>query len=122
MIGLRDIALDFSHGANRCAAFAPGQKAVLLTLKRSSAYTSHMNLSEYVAQQGMSQQKAADILGVTQSAVSQWLQWIEDNDRGTKITAERAVLIERATNGDVTRYDLRPDVFGPAPKQKARAA
>lgn len=81
-----------------------------------------MNLSEYVAQQGMSQQKAADILGVTQSAVSQWLQWIEDNDRGTKITAERAVLIERATNGDVTRYDLRPDVFGPAPKQKARAA
>jgi DNA-binding transcriptional regulator YdaS (Cro superfamily) len=31
--------------------------------------------------------------------------------------AEHAVAIERATRGAVTRYDLRPDVFGPPPKR-----
>ena len=32
-----------------------------------------------------------------------------------KVPAERCMAIEQATNGAVTRYDLRPDVFGPAP-------
>jgi len=27
--------------------------------------------------------------------------------------------VERATGGAVTRYDLRPDVFGPAPTEQA---
>lgn len=30
-----------------------------------------------------------------------------------------AKSIETATAGKVTRYDLRPDIFGPAPKRKA---
>ena len=31
------------------------------------------------------------------------------------IPAERAIQIERATEGRVSRYELRPDVFGPPP-------
>ena len=81
-----------------------------------------MNLTEYLSQPDMSQQKFADMLGITQPAVSQWLQWIADKERGTRITAERALEIEAATSGAVTRYELRPDVFGEQPKQKARAA
>jgi DNA-binding transcriptional regulator YdaS (Cro superfamily) len=31
------------------------------------------------------------------------------------VTAERCIAIEHATGGAVTRYDLRPDVFGQPP-------
>lgn len=31
------------------------------------------------------------------------------------IPSKHCIPIERATNGAVTRYDLRPDVFGDAP-------
>lgn len=31
------------------------------------------------------------------------------------VPAERCLRIEAATGGKVTRYDLRPDVFGEAP-------
>lgn len=30
-------------------------------------------------------------------------------------------VIEAVTGGKVTRYDQRPDIFGPAPKKRARA-
>lgn len=53
----------------------------------------------------------AKMLGVTESAVSQW----------KRVPYQRAVEIEAATNGAVTRYDLRPDVFGPPP-QRSEAA
>ncbi|MGW8429386.1 hypothetical protein ACWGJQ_28835, partial [Peribacillus simplex] len=33
-----------------------------------------------------------------------------------------AVQIERATGGAVSRYDLLPDVFGPAPEARAESA
>lgn len=29
------------------------------------------------------------------------------------------LAIENATGGEVTRHDLRPDIFGPAPQQAA---
>ncbi len=35
-----------------------------------------------------------------------------------KIPAERAVLIEEKTNALLTRYQLRPDLFGEGPKKK----
>ena len=44
-------------------------------------------------------------LGVTNMAISQWLK------RGLPI--ERAIQIEAATDGLVSRADLRPDIFGP---------
>jgi len=46
--------------------------------------------------------------GVSQAAVSKWAL-------GGKISAEKALSVESATNGAVTVHDLRPDIFGPPP-------
>jgi DNA-binding transcriptional regulator YdaS (Cro superfamily) len=51
--------------------------------------------------------KLAAALSTRQSTVSNW------RSRG-HVPAERCLDIERATAGAVTRYDLRPDVFGAA--------
>jgi DNA-binding transcriptional regulator YdaS (Cro superfamily) len=40
-------------------------------------------------------------LSVTSQAVSQW----------DEVPAERVLQVERACNGEVTRYDLRPDIY-----------
>lgn len=47
----------------------------------------------------------ARLLGLTESAISQW----------KRIPPNRAIEIEEKTGGKVTRYELRPDFFGPAP-------
>jgi DNA-binding transcriptional regulator YdaS (Cro superfamily) len=48
-------------------------------------------------------------LGITSAAVNQWVT-------GTRpVPPERCRAIEAATGGAVTRYDLRPDVFGAPP-------
>ncbi len=53
----------------------------------------------------------AEAIGVFPSAISQW----------TKVPAERVLAVEEATG--ISRHDLRPDLFGEAPKtKKARAA
>lgn len=41
--------------------------------------------------------------------------------RGRPVPADICPKIEEATGGEITRHDLRPDIFGPAPK-KRRAA
>jgi len=46
----------------------------------------------------------ANALGVTAQAVNQWVS------KG-RIPAERVLEIERATEGKVTRHDLRPDLY-----------
>lgn len=53
--------------------------------------------------------EVAELCGITVQAVYKW----EKSARG--IPAEYCRIIEQATHGAVTRYDLRPDVFGPAP-------
>ncbi|MGH8158396.1 MAG: transcriptional regulator [Rhodanobacter sp.] len=53
--------------------------------------------------------------------VSQGLVWQWCNGR-LKVPAERCQGIEQATEGAVTRYDLRPDVFGEAPVKTGEAA
>lgn len=76
-----------------------------------------MDLESFVAEHG--QTGAAEIIGVSQGAV--W-QWINGKQR---ITAERAIEIEEKTGGAVTRSELRPDIFGPVasdPKPDARAS
>ncbi len=50
-----------------------------------------------------SQALLAKAIGVTQPTLNQWIS----GDRPVPI--ERCVLIEQATNGQVTRKDLRPD-------------
>jgi len=53
-----------------------------------------------------SQLRLASILGIKPPSVTGWY------DRG-RVPAERCIAIESATG--VTRYELRPDVFGPPP-------
>lgn len=48
----------------------------------------------------------ADSIGTQQSFVSQW------KCSARPIPARWCIPIEDATGGEVTRYDLRPDVFG----------
>jgi DNA-binding transcriptional regulator YdaS (Cro superfamily) len=47
----------------------------------------------------------ARTLGVSPGAVWKWRNF-------DRIPAERVIAIERATNGLVTRAELRPDLFG----------
>lgn len=39
-----------------------------------------------------------------------------------KVPAEHCAAIEQATDGKVTRYDLRPDVFGHPPAESGQGA
>jgi len=56
-----------------------------------------------------SQSELARRIGVRQGTLWKWL-------RKGVAPAEHIVAIERATNGKISRYELRPDVFGPAPE------
>jgi len=58
-----------------------------------------------------SQSELARRVGVRQGTLWKWLK------KGIA-PAEHVLAIERATNGKVTRYQLRPDVFGPDSAQE----
>lgn len=61
-----------------------------------------MKLSDYLADRKLSQQQFAKKLGVSQGMVHQWIAEL------TTVAAQKAVLIEQLTEGEVTRKDLRP--------------
>lgn len=48
----------------------------------------------------------ANAIGVQQAHVWNWL------NRDRTLPAEHVRAIEKATGGQVTRFDLRPDIFG----------
>jgi len=77
-------------------------------------FTYGMSIQTAVSHFG-SQAALAAALSVSPMAVSKWVSG------RSRITAERACDIERATNGAVTRYDLRPDIFGDPPQREAAA-
>lgn len=52
------------------------------------------------------QNALARMIGVGQGHVWYWLR------RSKRIPAERAAQVERATDGAVTKEELRPDLFG----------
>ncbi len=56
-----------------------------------------------------SQVKLAEAMGCSQQYIS-WL--IKD---AKQISVEMALKVEGATDRKVSRHDLRPDIFGPAP-------
>ncbi|MFG1371519.1 helix-turn-helix domain-containing protein [Xanthobacter oligotrophicus] len=58
-----------------------------------------------------SQSALAEKIGVRQSTLWHWLKRAK---RGAP--AEFVPAIERATDGAVTRHELRPDIYGPAPQ------
>lgn len=77
-----------------------------------------MNLTAYRKKTGLSQAAFAAALtdagsAATQALISQW----ESGD--VTIPAERMAVIEQVTDGEVTRHDLRADLFGPAPAKAA---
>lgn len=46
----------------------------------------------------------ARLTGVTRQAVQHWAR--------NGVPANRVIKIEKATGGEVTRYELRPDLYG----------
>lgn len=59
-----------------------------------------------------SQSALAEKIGVRQSTLWHWLKRAKKG-----VPAEYAPAVESATEGAVTRYELRPDVYGDIPNQ-----
>jgi DNA-binding transcriptional regulator YdaS (Cro superfamily) len=53
--------------------------------------------------------KTAELCGLTVQAIYKW-------EKSGQVPSEYCRKIEIATDGAVTRYDLRPDVFGTSPE------
>jgi DNA-binding transcriptional regulator YdaS (Cro superfamily) len=64
-----------------------------------------MDISGYLEKHELSQEQFAKQIGVSQGLVWQWL------NGHTRITAEKAVEIEKKTKGEIKRHALRPDLF-----------
>ena len=62
-----------------------------------------------------SQSALADALNIKSPSISEWRA-------RQRVPVERCVQIERATNGAVSRHDLRPDIFGPPPAATSKVA
>lgn len=71
---------------------------------------------------GPSQAKFAAKIGKKQSYVSMLLHRLKNEPRTTRIDVEICPLIEAATNGEVTRQQLRPDFPWQATQQDQRSA
>ena len=86
-----------------------------------------MDLKTYLDQPGKTQAALAEALSktalaedrkpikATQGLVSQWYLG------KLTPTAERAIQLELATGGEISRYEVRPDLFRVPTKQRARA-
>ena len=75
-----------------------------------------MRLIEYIEDRGRRACLVAET-GVNQ----QYLWQIATGWRGKRASQILALSIERATDGAVTRHDLRPDIYGPAPTNQEAA-
>jgi DNA-binding transcriptional regulator YdaS (Cro superfamily) len=64
-----------------------------------------MDLTTYLARERISQAELARRLSVSPGLVWQWL-----NGR-RQVAAEQVLPIERATNGAVSRHEIRPDIY-----------
>jgi len=69
-----------------------------------------MNLADYIAEPARRAELARQL-----STSRDYLWQIATGWNGRRVTAERCIAIETATDGVVTRYELRPDVFGEPP-------
>lgn len=56
--------------------------------------------------------KLASAIGVAPNVVGNW-------KLRKSVPADRCLAVEKATGGEVTRHDLRPDVFGVSPENRA---
>ena len=78
-------------------------------------------LQEFLDKHGITQEQFGQMFKptVTQGSVWQWLQWLANPKKGTRITAERANEIEEVTRGEVKRHQLRPDLYKREVKEEA---
>jgi DNA-binding transcriptional regulator YdaS (Cro superfamily) len=67
-----------------------------------------MTLADYLANHGISAAELGRRLNISRAQIHRYLTGRR------RITAERAVQIEHVTEGNVTRHELRPDLFGKA--------
>lgn len=65
-----------------------------------------INIQEVFQQQRGLRSKVAQALGITHGAVSQW----------KKVPPERVIEVEHLTG--ISRYELRPDIYGKMPPKK----
>lgn len=65
-----------------------------------------MQLKDYLGSRRGEQRKLANLLGISPT----WMNLLVSGKRDC--SPELAVAIEQATNGQVTRRDMRPDIFG----------
>lgn len=83
------------------------------------AHNRLMDIPTYRKEMGLSQAAFAALLTATGTPATQGLvsQW----EKGTTaIKAERAIQIDLATGGAVSRFELLPAVFGPKPTSSGR--
>ncbi|HVT36315.1 MAG TPA: YdaS family helix-turn-helix protein [Nevskiaceae bacterium] len=64
-----------------------------------------MAIAEYLREKNLTQAQFAELVGVTQSMVAQWVGGIR------RISAERAIAIEEKTGRDLRKGQLRPDLW-----------
>jgi DNA-binding transcriptional regulator YdaS (Cro superfamily) len=64
-----------------------------------------VQLHDYLKSEEVSQAELARRLGVTQGMVWQWLKGVR------RVSAEKVLALEEATNGKVTRHEIRPDIY-----------
>ena len=64
-----------------------------------------MQIAQYLKKKNYTQAHFARLLGVSTTILNQWLS-------GKKpVSPQKARLIEKETGGEVTRLELRPDIF-----------
>jgi DNA-binding transcriptional regulator YdaS (Cro superfamily) len=79
-----------------------------------------MNLSDYIVTQGGTATLGCAVLAAIAVKAECSAGTLYMIAKGHKTaSAKLANRIEQATGGAVTRHDLRPDVFGPAPEAEA---
>lgn len=61
------------------------------------------SLKHYLSESGVTQEALAKALGVRQASVSRWCTG--------RVPAERVLAVEAATGGELSRSDLRPDLY-----------
>lgn len=64
-----------------------------------------MNIRTYLEANNITQSEFADRIGVTTGFINQMLSGLRP------IPAKQVIPIEKATNGEVTRHELRPDIY-----------
>lgn len=84
-------------------------RIILIDTENIFVYKTNMDLKTYTKEYGQS--GIAERMSCSISLISQIV------NGNVSITAERAIAIEKATDGVVTRQELRPDLWGKVKKK-----